>query len=119
MNQEEFIEVIKNSVANAAVLDVIETLKFPPGRRPAERAVKLSTFYNQLSLEQQQQINEIIHIAVDASVFGFLCIIDGVRSINDLENQGSLKLTYKDEDGIETLLNDPEENYLHDIYKAE
>lgn len=81
----------------------------------------MSDFYNQIDKNQQQVVNEIISESVKSAIFGFLCVIDGVRSINEsLENRGSLKLTYiNDNAGNEVVLNNPKDDYLHDIYNAE
>src|SRR5688500_9309459 len=117
MNQEKFVEIIKEEVTNSAIKGLVKVLSNPPGRRPDESLVKLSEFYNQFGEDQKQKINEIISMAVNSGVFGFLCILDGVRSINEsFDNRGSLKLSYiNGNNGAETILNDEQENYLHDI----
>lgn len=58
-------------------------------------------------------VKSIISDAVNESVFGFLCVLDGVRSIFDTGDSNNLKLTHGD-----TLLNDIENECLHDLYKT-
>jgi hypothetical protein len=48
-------------------------------------------------------------------VFGFLCVLDGVSAIEDGEVKGKLNLFYE-KHGKQQLLNDPQEEYLHDIF---
>jgi hypothetical protein len=58
---------------------------------------------------------EIVKESVETSVFGFLCVLDGVRAIEDDEIKGRLDLFY-DKAGNQQLLNNPEEEYLHDLF---
>lgn len=121
MNQEKFIEIIKEVVSNSSFDGIIGTMLHPPGRKPSNKLLEISEFYNELKDEDKQVVNNIIKLAIDSSVFGFLCVIDGVRSINEsVEDNGSLKLSYiNDASGKETVLNNPDEDYLYDIYNAE
>jgi hypothetical protein len=41
MNSQEFVNVVKLVVRDAAVADVLSVLDAPPGRRPNEALVKL------------------------------------------------------------------------------
>jgi hypothetical protein len=55
-----------------------------------------------------------ITMASDTTMFSFLCVLDGVRAIEDTEEKGQLKLIFS-KDGVEELLNNPDEEYLHDL----
>ena len=55
--------------------------------------------------------------AFDA-VFGLLCIIDGVRVIEDGPEKSEFRLVRVASDGKETVLNPEDGDYLHDILNA-
>jgi len=112
VNKSEFIAVIGDVVSASAIEDTIDNLKSPPGRKPDENLVKQSAWFNSLSDSDKDMVKSIISDAVNESVFGFLCVLDGVRSISDSGDSNKLKLTHGD-----TLLNDIENQYLHDLYK--
>jgi hypothetical protein len=119
MNQEEFIRIIKTAVEQPSIDGVVSNLKNPPGRRPEQSLVELSVWFNQLNEEEKIQVKNIIRMAVNHSIFGFFCVLDGVRSIKET-NDGVdpvLKLIYDDSEN-EVILNDPEQDFLHDIYRA-
>lgn len=121
MNQDKFIKIIKEVVTNSSVSGLIENLIDPPGRKPSESLIRVSKFYNGLEDGNRQIVNDIIKLAVDSGVFGFLCVIDGVRSISESsKDHGDLRLLYVDDSlKNEILLNNPNDDYLHDIYNAE
>ncbi len=59
--------------------------------------------------------------AARGAVFGFFCVLDGVRAIEGPGSpgaKGSLELYYVSGSARE-LLNDSDKEYLHDIYNAE
>lgn len=116
MNSEVFIKSIQKCVRNSSISGTISTLKNPPGRSPHKNLKEISCWYNQLSDNERNIIKQIIEQAVDSSLFGFLCVIDGVRTIEDSYEKGQFKLIYENENGIE-LVNSPEEEYLHDTFK--
>ncbi|NTD97646.1 hypothetical protein G6M26_08485 [Agrobacterium tumefaciens] len=121
MNQEQFVAVVKQNVVKSGVEGLIETYKNPPGRQPSESLLRMSNFYKALEDEQKSVLKEIILNAADTSVFGFLCLLDGVSSLNAYGgDSGHLKLIYvNDRLGMETMLNNSDGDFLHDIYNAE
>ena len=112
VNNSEFIAIIEDVVSASAIEDTIENLNSPSGRKPDENLVKQSAWFNSLSDSDKDMVKSIISDAVNESVFGFLCALDGVRSISDSSDSNNLKLTHDD-----TLLNDIENECLHDLYK--
>ncbi|MEI7376821.1 hypothetical protein [Dickeya chrysanthemi] len=114
MDAEKFVDVIKLVVRDAAIEDTISVLTSPPGRRPSKELVELSNYYNGKNDEEKELINRIIKLASDDAVFGFLCVLDGVRAIEDEEEKGTLSLIYKKNE--EVILNKDED--LHDYYNA-
>ena len=115
MDKEEFIKLIKSEVSESAIESIVENLIDPPGRKPSPELVAQSEFYKSLSSENQEVINKIVSEAVHEAVFGFLCVVDGVRSISKAGETSNLKL-YHANNEQNTLLNTEQEEYLHDIY---
>jgi hypothetical protein len=62
-------------------------------------------------------LHRIIELSVDSSIFGFLCILDGVRALEYGAEKGCFELYYKKGDQ-RALLNDENKEFLHDIYKS-
>jgi len=118
MNAQEFIEAIKLVVTDNGINDVEENLVSPPGRRPAKKSVEMSNWYNRLNEQDKIFIKMVIRESVNTAVFGFLCVLDGVRAIEDDEEKGELEMIYV-KDGISYQLNDPKGGFLHEIYNAE
>lgn len=114
MNTSKFIEAIKIAVRDAAIDDTIGILESPPGRSPDKNLLKISNFYNQKSDEEKAMINDIIKSAVDDAVFGFLCVLDGDRSIESYDNKGKLELYFTKSGSEPVHLNNNRD--LHDIY---
>ncbi len=115
MDQEKFIEAIKVAVIESGKKSMQSILISPPGRQPNEKIVQLSNWFNNLTAEDKNRVREIIAESIDTAVFGFLCVLDGVKAIEDGREKGTLALYYE-KDGIRRLLNDPDDDYLHDIF---
>lgn len=112
MNPAEFVTAIEAAVAQAAVDDVLSLLNSPPGRRPSESLMKLSEFYKGLSSGEQAMIADVVKLSVDESVFGFLCVLEGVRAIENGPGKGELVLSY--EGDVSAHINRGMD--LHDLY---
>lgn len=94
MNSQEFVEIVKSVVRDAAINDVISVIENPPGRRPLQELKDKSDWYNSLQDDQKQIVKSIVSQAVDSALFGFLCVIDGVRAFESMSNSGRLELIY-------------------------
>ena len=116
MDAEKFVGVLNTVVKDAAVEDTISILESPPGRRPDKELVELSEYYNAQSDDIKKIINKIIERVADDSLFGMLCVLDGVRVIEDDEDKGELVITYKKSKGKHVILNENKD--LHDIYNS-
>jgi hypothetical protein len=115
MTVEEFVEGVRVAVHEAAVSGTESSLQDPPGRRPSPKDVELSRWYRGLSVEDCARVNSVIRHSVHSAVFGFLCVLDGVRAI-EAESKGRLELVYvKDND--RRVLNS-ESELLHDVYQS-
>ena len=80
MNSEQFVSVIKQVVVDAAVNDMETALTQPPGRRPSKEISDLSAWYNSLDESNKKMIHSVISRTARNTAFGFLCVLDGVRS---------------------------------------
>ncbi|WP_077728056.1 hypothetical protein [Methylocaldum sp. 14B] len=117
MNNEAFVEAIKQYVGEAAVEDMIANLKNPPGRRVSQKEKMRSDWYNSLSELERDYIGSIVADAVHEALFGLLAVLDGVRAIEDGESKGHFELSYVDEKN-QILLNNPNDIGLHDLFNV-
>lgn len=115
MNNTEFVDILKIVVAQSSINDVKQNIITPAGRNPQEKYIIMSSFYNSLNETDKTFIDLIIKESVDTAVFQFLSVLDGVVSI-DNKKEGELKLYYEN-NNKKILLNDNNEEYLHDLYK--
>jgi hypothetical protein len=117
LKPEEFVAVVKLRTSDAAVKGSLKTLERPPGRSPSERLLNLSRWYNQLSEEDRHMLGEAFREVAESAIFGFFCILDGVRVIEDTTDKGELEL-YFVKGSERTLLNDPHLEELHNVFNA-
>ena len=118
MTPSEFVKAIQKVIGEGTPTSTIEAIKSPPGRRPDSELLELSSWYLSLPVEHQSQINKLIRWTCDLAAFQFLCVIDGVVAIEDIGDKGHLELTYiKDDQRL--ILNEPESDFLHDLYKGD
>ncbi len=115
MNSESFIEAIKEYVREAAITSTLDVISSPPGRSPSDDRVKMAEWHSSLPTDQQVVLKMIIREAVDEALFGLLCVLDGVRAVEDANSRGYFELHHIGKAG-RTLLNDGDKEYLHDIY---
>ncbi|MDK9782338.1 hypothetical protein KIT90_13205 [Vibrio sp. B172a] len=113
MDKVEFVKAIKEVVESSSVENMIENLSEPPGRSPDRRLLEQSNWFKSLPPSEQALVQGLIEDAVKESVFGMLCVLDGVRPIGSSDdNSMNIQLTIGD-----SLINDTESECLHDIYQ--
>lgn len=108
MDSQAFINAIQQEELTSAVETTIELHKRPPGRRPAPELLVRSAWFNSLAPADAAHVERMVADAAFAAVFGFLSVLDGVRTI-DTEN-GRFELFYVGKD--RELLN-PANRDLH------
>ena len=113
MNQREFIEAIRKVVVYDGISAVEANLVKPPGRKPSEKLLEISNWYYALDDDGKSVLTKIVKESVETAVFGFLCLLDGVRQIEN-EDKGELKLYYEKGD-VKILLNDSHRSALHEF----
>jgi hypothetical protein len=114
MTSEEFVDRVKIVVRDAAAAGELTILQRPPGRRPPADLLERSAWYNSLEDDQKRILSSILIDVADRAVFGFLCVLDGARTIEDGPDKGHLELRYV-KHGV-TLLNPPEGDPLHELW---
>lgn len=105
MTPSDFIHVLKSEVRDAAASDTISQIRTQSGRRPPEVIRKLSAWFNQLWEADQQAVAEVASMSAQRAVFGFLCVLDGVRVIEDGEHCGEFELNYVQQGQANVRLN--------------
>jgi hypothetical protein len=120
MTKKEFISAINATVVHESISSVEKNLVAPPGRQPSEQLIKLSHWFNGLNEKDKSYVKDLITESVEMATFSFLCVLDGVRAIDNYNSERenllpALILKYKK--GNQTVwLNDPEDDYLHDLF---
>lgn len=89
-------------------------LEDPPGRRPDEELKKLSNYFNSKSEDEKIILKNIIKLSVEATIFDMLCILDQVCAFDD--DIEDIKILVPNKAGTEVLVNDGNEQYLHDLF---
>src|SRR5687768_10106031 len=97
MNRQNFIDAIKQVVIENSKIAIQSNLEKPSGKEPARQLVELSGWYNKLDIKDQSMILKLVRESIEMTVFGFLCVLDGVRAIENTEVKGHLKLYYEKE----------------------
>jgi hypothetical protein len=116
MNAKDFIDIIRIVVVESSVKSMENNLESPPGRQPDKRLIDMSRWFNGLNDSEKKMVVGLIKESVEISVFGFLCLLDGVTAIEETETKGKLELFY--EKGFNrVLLNDPNQEYLHNLFR--
>ena len=116
MDAKKFVDVLNIVVRDAAVKNTISILESPPGRKPDKEIIELSEFYNKQAENDRRLMKKIIKYVADDAVFGMLCVLDGVRAIED-DNKGELMLNYHSDKNTIITLNIKKD--LHDIYNID
>jgi hypothetical protein len=115
MNSQKFVEAIQEAVISSTITVMRQILEKPPGRSPDKNLVALSEWYKSLGDQDKNKLLAIISKSVNSTVFGFFCVLDGERVIENGRNKGDLKL-YFEKGGESTLLNDPNNGgILHEL----
>ncbi len=119
MTPSDFIDALKSEVRDAAASDTISQIRTPSGRRPPEAIRKLSAWFNQLPEADQQAVAEVASMSAHSAVFGFLCVLDGARVIEEGEQRGELELNYVQDGQASVRLNPSSGDPLHDLLNAQ
>ena len=114
MKQQEFVDAIKIAVRDSAALDTLKVLQAPSGRRPSEALKARSEWFRSLDEHSQRMVADIAFDAADRASFGFLCVLDGVRAIEDYGPKGDLELRFIKDEVVNLTPSDGP--MLHDLW---
>jgi hypothetical protein len=117
MTPEEFVKALKSECADAAIDDCLTLLHAPPGRTSSQSSVELSKWFSGLGPEDQAFVAASMRNAADATLFGVLCVLDGVRVIEDVPIKSKFTVTVVC-NGTEAVLS-PANLHLHEILRAQ
>jgi hypothetical protein len=82
MNAEEFVDVVRKVVMDAAVDGVVSNLTHPPGRKPAPELLELSKWFVTLAADDRDMVRRALAEASHAAVFGLFAALDGARRVD-------------------------------------
>ena len=117
MKPAEFVQSLKLTCSDGAVHDCVNMFIAPPGRKPSGDLVQISEWFNALPENDRGMVVRVMRETADATLFGVLCVIDGVRAIEG-EGEKSQFTLIASRAGIESPIS-PSETYLHDLLRAE
>jgi len=116
LNASEFVDALAETCRDSAVADVTALLERPPGRKVPTELKELSSWYNSLTHEQQTRTAAVMRLVADSTLFGVLCVLDGVRAVESSSDKSSFRLTASKGKVSKVLAPGPE--FLHDIYRS-
>jgi hypothetical protein len=75
-------------------------------------------WFKSLGGHERQFVRSIVSDAVDSALFGVLCVIDGVRVVEDQGEKGSFELWYRGKNSgrPDCLISPTSDDFQHDIY---
>jgi len=117
MTPETFVSILKTECRDSAVTSCIASLEAPPGRRPAPDLVALSQWFRSLAESDRRSMESAMRMAADATLFGVLSVIDGVRVVESDPEKSEFTLTAT-KTGVVSVIS-PSETLLHDLLRAE
>lgn len=113
MTKAEFIDILKTNIISEAFENASETWVSPPGRNPDKSLLDISIWYRELNIIEKEKLKIAVLQVLKMSVFSLLTILDDVTKVTDEEGKFEL---YFVSPNSKTLLNNPDEEYLHDIF---
>ena len=116
MNSKQFVDTIKAVVRDGTINDVLLVTEIPPGRKVSQQLKARAEWYRSLPEEQKEFIKSIVSDAADSALFGFLCVLDGVRAVENGPEKGRFELRYLNTESIQ--LNSQDDAMLHDLYNT-
>ena len=116
MNSNQFVSALVKHVHGAAIDDTIGQLESPSGRKPPRKLVQAATWYAGLTPEDKANLKSVIELSVHGALFGLLCTLDGVRTIQENPDHRFQLLSV--EHGASTQLNTLDSELLHDKYQG-
>ena len=116
MTAEEFVRALRSAIVTSSAREILKHSAALPGRRKKSQAeLDLAAWIEALDDVSRKNVEFLIEQMADEVLFGLLCVIDGVRVVGD----GAFELSHVDSAGKRSLLNGLEDEFLHDVYRAQ
>ncbi len=116
MNSNQFVSALVEHVHAAAIEDTVSQLESPSGRKPPRKLVHAATWYAGLSAQDKENLKSVIELSVHGALFGLLCTLDGVRTVQENPEHEFRLLSV--ENDVSTQLNILDGELLHDTYQG-
>jgi hypothetical protein len=116
MEPVDFVRALSKSCRDSAVSGCTKILESPPGRNPDPSLSQLSEWFNSLSDSDRENVIRIMDLAADSTLFGVLCVLDGVRPVESTTEKSEFILSSV-RAGITSTIS-PSKEQLHDIYRS-
>jgi hypothetical protein len=116
MNQQTFVDLVRQHVRDEAVEGTLSLLQQPPGRRPATGLLELSTWYEGLSARDKDRVGGLLALVAHQATFGVLAVLDGSRTFEQAPGpKGHFELRHISSEGAETTLTGEAASPLHEL----
>ena len=116
MEPKNFVAALERECRDSAVEGCLEDFESPSGRRPDPALVQMSKWFNSLASDDREMVVKAMREAADATLFGILCVLDGVRPIEDGAEKSSFKLIAEKENKQSVIC--PGAVDLHDVKQS-
>ena len=116
MNTHAFVDAIKTVVCRGAAKGTLDMLQQPSGRRPDPELLRLSQWFQGLSLADRQTVAAVVELAATQTTYNFLLVFDGLLAVEPPGKKGKIELFYRD-GKTQTPLNDESIDTLSALFK--
>jgi hypothetical protein len=110
MNTDDFIDGVYEVIYQGSIRTSLQELADPPGRRPRRDLAEISSWYNGLSAQDKDKIEDVVRLTVYGAIFQMMAALDQVIKIDDEGTDLHLST------GDGTVLN--EEYDLHELFQV-
>ena len=118
MDTDDFAFAVRRYVHDGIAESTGEGLINPSGRKPSQNTAELSEWYRNLPESDRAMALKLVARGSHAALFGLLCVLDGVKAIENLPERGTLRLIHESNSG-KVVLGDSENcSDLHDAFQA-
>jgi hypothetical protein len=116
MKPDDFVDVLKSQCRDAAVAGCLSLFEHPPGRKPNAELLRVSQWFHTLKPADREVLKLALMDVADSTLFGVLCVIDGVRSVEDTNEKSEFTLTATRK-GEHSQIS-PSGTFLHDLLRS-
>jgi hypothetical protein len=106
MDTQSFADLVREHVVNVAIDSTLQNLRSPPGRRISSEERARSAWFNSLSTEDAQYVDQIVRAATEEGIFQLFSVLDRSRKLADEDHfelhfvKGNRRILLNDFNGI-------------------